>query len=182
MKNPSGTKRGRLIIQGSTLSFKGCIHQEESAWKANQCWLMIWVNCFEDGRTSVLICRPLQSPSVRGFVFQGALPLLRNSDLPLSLWVIQSSFDGNLFTLCSACQIADIVVGREVIYLSGAMQLFAIFPSTAISLLKCPTAWYLLDINSWVHTCIVMLCIAPLLSMCVKTCWKCWYVRITFIR
>lgn len=57
-------KKGRLVIQGSTLSFNGRTHQGESAWKANQCLLMIWVNCFEDGWTSVLICRPLQSPWV----------------------------------------------------------------------------------------------------------------------
>lgn len=82
MKDPIGAEKGRLVIQGSTLSFKGRAHQGESAWKANQCLLMIWVNCFEDGWTSALICRPLESPLGGGFVFRSALPLLRNSDLP----------------------------------------------------------------------------------------------------
>lgn len=71
------------------------------------------------------LCTHLQASSLnlgRGFVFHSALPLLIHSDLPLLLWVIQSSLDGNLFTLCSACQIVDIGGGKEVISLSRAMH------------------------------------------------------------
>lgn len=39
MKNPSGKRKGRLVIQGSMLSFKGRTHQGESAWKANQLFI-----------------------------------------------------------------------------------------------------------------------------------------------
>lgn len=52
MKNPSGTERGRFVIQGSALSFKGCAHPLENASEANQCLLTIRVNCSEDGLTS----------------------------------------------------------------------------------------------------------------------------------
>lgn len=62
MKKPSGTKKGQLVIQGSTLSFKGHVHQGENAWKANQCSLTIWVNCLEDCWTSELNCWLAESP------------------------------------------------------------------------------------------------------------------------
>lgn len=52
MKNPSGTERGRFVIQGSALSFKGCAHPLENASEANQRLLTIRVNCSEDGLTS----------------------------------------------------------------------------------------------------------------------------------
>lgn len=67
-------RRVWLVIQGSMLSFKGHTHQKESAWKANQCLLMIWFNCFEDGRTSALICRPLQSPLLEVLYSWGLCP------------------------------------------------------------------------------------------------------------
>lgn len=173
MKNPTGTKRGRLVIQGSTLSFKGRTHQEggESAWKANQCLLMIWVNCSEDGWTSVLICRPLQSPLLEVLYSKRVLPLLSRSDWPLSLWVIQSFLDGNLFTLCSACEVTDIAGGREVI-LCGEISELAVcyFPPHQLKLycavlqFECNICWVLIAQYMCVLWCLH--CYVFSLSLC----------------
>lgn len=133
------------------------------------------------------LCTHLQASSLnlgRGFVFHGALPLLIHSDLPLLLWVIQSSLDGNLFTLCSACQIVDIGGGREVISLcTYSNVLFSphqtqLYYTVSCSLKAISTAYWFLSAYCM---CIAAFCIVPLprLRLCVGMCW---YACIAFIK
>jgi len=89
------------------------------------------------------LCTHRQASSITlgaGFAFHSALSLLSHSDLPLLLWAIKSSLDGNLFTLCSACQIADIVgvEGKSFNYLKRCNASYlSILPSKVASSLYC---------------------------------------------
>ena len=149
------------------LFWEACCHSKaigirrvrESAWKANQCLLMIWINCFEDGWTSVLIRTPPLSPRAEVLYSRVLSPCWSFQIFPLLLWVIESSLDGNLFTLCSACQIADTAGGREVASLSGAIHLlYSLFSCSSTVLCPAAPMQYLVDIDSWVHTVCVLWC------------------------
>lgn len=112
------------------------------------------------------LCTHLQASSVTlggGFVFHPALSLLSHSDRPLLPWVTQSSLHGNLFTLCTACEITDIAGGRKVISQCGDWFTGVYL----ISYAACPIlTFWLSDLNA------MMLHILPSPNVQTRTRWK----------